>query len=236
MLFVLAVGKPLPLFPDWDALPELDFMVKAIATEIQQGGDRQREIMETAKHRGSLMLSRFRDFGDDTLLKPDTCYCFSPDPDVEAKAFNRAASDDSADSEDSGSEDSDTYDENSDNNSNEDETDTEANIETETNVQCENTTVDPFRALNEISQYCAALRLKMIEQESISDSEMKTHKQGPRMHQCDHEGCNYSADRRDHLKRHKERHLLADQRLKRPKRKANNLPSSNRKRKKGDKE
>ncbi|WP_252179786.1 hypothetical protein [Endozoicomonas sp. 4G] len=188
-------------------------------------------------------------FGDDILLKPDTCYYLSPDPDVEAKAFNRAVSDDSADSEDSGSEDSDTYDENSDNSSNEDEADTETN--TDTNVQCENTTVDPFRALNEISQYCAAQRqrLEMIKQKTILDSEipteselgvteadfvnnqgvtsptystdqmghLKTHKQGPKrpkLHQCGHEGCDYSTDRSNDLKKHKQTHLPADQRPK----------------------
>ncbi len=148
--------------------------------------------------------------GDDILLTPDTC------------AHSRAASDDSADSEDSGSEDSGTSDENSDDYSDEDETDSE------TAVQCANTTADPFRALNEISQYCSTLRLEMIQQEPISDSGIPaTHKQAhlsadqkpkrPKVHQCDHEGCNYSSYQLGNLKRHQQTHLPADQRPKRPK-------------------
>ena len=53
-----------PLFPVRDGLslplPELDSMAKAIAKEIQQGDDRQREIIEKAKQSRSLVLSRFR--------------------------------------------------------------------------------------------------------------------------------------------------------------------------------
>ena len=55
-----------PLFPVRDglsvslSLPELDSMAKAIAKEIQQGDDRQREIIEKAKQSRSLVLSRFR--------------------------------------------------------------------------------------------------------------------------------------------------------------------------------
>ncbi len=235
----------LPLFPVRDALPELDSMAKAITTEIQQKNDQQREIIATAKQRGSLMLSCFRGdkrpeepeeksveeeneviecyhcdmpqvcFGDDVLLKPDTRYCFSPDPDVKARAYRCAASDNGSDSEDSGNSN-----ENSDNPSDQDET------ETETDVQCINTTTDPYRALNIISQYCDTLRLELIQQESISDptDHLKTHKQthlpanqGPRAHQCDHEGCSYSTDLVSNFKRHKKIHLPADQRLKKPK-------------------
>ncbi|WP_252176641.1 hypothetical protein [Endozoicomonas sp. 4G] len=255
LLFVLGIETMLlPLFPVRDALPEPDSTVKAIAIEI---------------------------FGDDILLKPllksDSRYCFFPatgdfpatadfpatgdfsDSDVKAKAYRRAASDDSADSEDSDSEDSDsedsdsedsnTSDENSDNPSNEDEADVE------TDVQCVNTAPNPFQALNEFSQYCATLRLNMINQGAISDSEipaeseevteadsanhleisspaynagdmshLKAHKQThlpadqrpkrPKMHQCDHKGCNYITDHVGHLKRHKKTHLPADQRAK----------------------
>ncbi len=62
LLFALAAGKALINTPKLlqDTLPELDSTVKAIATEIQQGDDRQREIIETAKQRARLMLCRFR--------------------------------------------------------------------------------------------------------------------------------------------------------------------------------
>ncbi|WP_252176646.1 C2H2-type zinc finger protein [Endozoicomonas sp. 4G] len=243
----------LPLFPVRDGQPELDSMVKAIATEIQQRNDQQREIIATARQRGSLMLSCFRDskraeepaeegieeesetiewwqlqqepevehrdmlrvcFADDILLKPGTRYCFSPDSGIEAKAYRRAASGDSAYSEDSGSEDSGNSDESSDNPSNEDETDSE------TGVLFINTTPDPFQALNEISDYCATLRQKMIDQNSISDGEITTEPkphlvadQKPRTHRCDHEGCNFSAVWLSRLKKHKQTHLAADQKL-----------------------
>ncbi|WP_252180410.1 hypothetical protein [Endozoicomonas sp. 4G] len=242
LLFVLAVETILlPLFPVRDGLPELDSTVKAIAIAIKQGDDQQREIIETAKQRGRLMLSRFRGDkrpeepeevseaiewwelkqepeanhsdmprvcrDDDILLKPDTRYCFSPDPDVEARAYSRAASDNASDSEDSS-----TSDESNDNPSDEDEADTE------TDVQCVNTASDPFRALNEISQYCTTLRLKMIEQGAISDSEVATESEAEvtrlKVHQCSHEGCNYSTNRMGNLKAHKQTHLPADQRIK----------------------
>ncbi|WP_252178857.1 C2H2-type zinc finger protein [Endozoicomonas sp. 4G] len=158
-------------------------------------------------------------FGDDILLKPAPRYCFflatgvSPDSGVEAKAHSRAASDEGSEPEDNG-----TSDENSDNLSEEDETDTE------TNVQCVNTTSDPFRALNEFSEVCATLRLKMINQNSTSDTEIATGSelihppadQRPKktkVHQCDHEGCNYNTRWASYLKRHKQTHLPANQRL-----------------------
>ncbi|WP_252179796.1 hypothetical protein [Endozoicomonas sp. 4G] len=186
-------------------------------------------------------------FGDDIPLEPDTRYCFlpatsvlpatgvspatdvSPDPDVEAGAYRRAVSDEGSDTEDSG-----TSDECSDKSSNEDETGTE------TDVQRVNTVSDAFQALNEMSQYCATLRLKMINQKSISDGEIPTDSgaevtevdpanrlestlpvdsadQKPkrsREHHCGHEGCGYSTYRVHHLKRHKQIHLPADQRSK----------------------
>ncbi|WP_252179794.1 hypothetical protein [Endozoicomonas sp. 4G] len=156
-------------------------------------------------------------FDDDILLKPDTRYGFlpatgvSPDSGVEANACSRAASDEGSDPEDSG-----TPDENSDNRSEEDETNTE------TGVQCVNTTPDPFQALNEISEYCATLRLEMINQESTSDSKIATGSeathlpadQRPRAHQCDHKGCNYSTYRACDLKKHKQIHLPVGERLK----------------------
>ncbi|WP_252179804.1 C2H2-type zinc finger protein [Endozoicomonas sp. 4G] len=279
LLFALAVGKArslsvetifFPLFPVRDALPELDSMVKAIATEIQQGDTQQREIIATAKQRGSLMLSCFRDnsragesaeegieeesetiewwelkqepeandtdmprvcIGDDIFLKSGTSYCFSPDSGAKAKAYRRAASDDSADSEDGDSEDSDsedsstsdegsdtegsstsdegsdtedssTSDESSENSSNEDEVDAESYI------QCLNRAFGPLRTLNEISQHYANLRLK------IHSQTLRLTDQRPRAHQCDHEGCNYSTDRAGNLKAHKRTHLPDDQRLK----------------------
>ncbi|WP_252178802.1 C2H2-type zinc finger protein [Endozoicomonas sp. 4G] len=222
-------------------------------------------------------------FGDDILLRPllksDSRYCFfpatgvSPDSGFEPRVCSRAASDDSAYSEDSGSEDSGCSDE-SNNLSDEDDTNTE------TDAQCVNTTVDPFQALNEFSQYCATLRQNMMDQEFISDSEMpiestdkqthlpadpkakvhqcdyegcdystnqannlKKHKQihlpanqRARVHRCDHESCDYSTDQANNLKRHKQTHLTADQKFKRLKRKAHDqLPSSDKKRKKGNK-
>ncbi len=174
-------------------------------------------------------------FGDDIFLKPllksDSRYCFSPDSGVEVKVYRRAASDDSADSEDSdsedsgsedsgsedsGSEDSGTSYKNSDNHSDEDEADAESD------VQHVNTSFNPFRGSNEISQYCATPALKKIKQEPVSDGETptpKTHKQThlpadqrARMYQCEHEGCNYRTKHRWHLNRHKQTHLPAYQR------------------------
>ncbi|WP_252179797.1 hypothetical protein [Endozoicomonas sp. 4G] len=55
----------------------------------------------------------------------------------------------------------------------------------------------------------------------------------PNVHQCDHEGCDYSTGYTTHLKMHKQTHLPAEQR---PKRKSYDQPSSNKKRKKGNKE
>ncbi|WP_252179816.1 hypothetical protein [Endozoicomonas sp. 4G] len=40
----------------------------------------------------------------------------------------------------------------------------------------------------------------------------------PKMHHCDHEGCNYRTDHTGHLKMHKQKHLPADQKLKKLKR------------------
>ncbi|WP_252178890.1 C2H2-type zinc finger protein [Endozoicomonas sp. 4G] len=179
------------------------------------------------------------------LPQPDTRYCCSPDPGVEAKVSSRAASD-----EGSGSVDSGISDENSNNGSNEDETDTV------TDVQYVTTTPNPFPVSNEISEYCAILVLKKIKQEPVSDSEMpaesegdttevdfandlkitlpaystdhlrhlKTHKQPslpanqrPKMYQCDHKGCNHSSDRKGDLKKHRQTHLPANQRPKIPK-------------------
>ncbi|WP_252176099.1 hypothetical protein [Endozoicomonas sp. 4G] len=105
-------------------------------------------------------------------------------------------------------------DESIDNRSNKDESD----------VQYETTTLNPFRASNEISQYCPATALKNIKQEPVSDSEILTDsevdvtKVDAAKHQCDHEGCDYRTKRLDNLKRHKQIHLPADQRPKRPKR------------------
>ncbi|WP_252178820.1 C2H2-type zinc finger protein [Endozoicomonas sp. 4G] len=148
-------------------------------------------------------------FNDDIFLTPDTRYYFflatgvSPDSGIEAKAYSRAASDDSAYSEDSGTEDSGSSDENSDPSSEEDETD----------VQCVNTTPDPFRALNEISEYCATLRLKMTQLEPVYHPPADRRPRKPKLHQCDHEGCNYRTDEAHHLERHKQTHLPVDQRL-----------------------
>ncbi|WP_252179863.1 hypothetical protein [Endozoicomonas sp. 4G] len=168
-------------------------------------------------------------FGDDILLKPDTRYCVFPATGVEAKAYGRATSDDSADSEDSGSEDSGTSDKNSDSHSSEVEADAESD------VQYVSTTLSSFPVSNEISQYCAALALKKIKQEPVSGSEIPTYStdhmdhsktskqthlpagQQPKMHRCDHEGCNHSSKRAADLRKHKQTHLPADQRLERPK-------------------
>ncbi|WP_252179645.1 hypothetical protein [Endozoicomonas sp. 4G] len=164
----------------------------------------------------------------------------SPDPDVEHQAYRRAASDDSAYSEDSSSEDSDTSDENSDNRS-----DQEGDADSD--VQYATTTLHPFPVSNEINRYCTTLVLKKIKQEPVSDSEIATDSevdatevdsvnhldisllaystdqthlpanQRLKVYQCDHEGCSYSTDRAGNLKRHKQRHLPAEQRPERPK-------------------
>ncbi|WP_252176620.1 hypothetical protein [Endozoicomonas sp. 4G] len=263
-------------FPVRDALPEPDSMVKAIVTEIQQSDNQQREIIATARQRGSLILSRFRGnkkpeeagaegiekegeaiewwelkqdpeanysdmprvcFGDDILLKPllksDSRYCLSPDPGVEAKAYRWVGSDDSADSQDSDSQDSDSQDSDSEDNGSEDsDTSDESSDnrpnEDEAGVGYVATTLNPFRASNESSPYCAILELKKIKQESASDSEIVTESEADvtkadsvnllpadrrlKLHQCDHEGCNYGSRRTDHLKVHKRTHLPADQR------------------------
>ncbi|WP_252179798.1 hypothetical protein [Endozoicomonas sp. 4G] len=94
-------------------------------------------------------------------------------------------------------------DESMDNRSNEDESD----------VRYETTTLNPFRVANEISQYGATLELKKIKEEPVSDSEILTESEDAVKHQCDHEGCNYRTDHRASLKRHKQTHLPADQRL-----------------------
>ncbi|WP_252176696.1 hypothetical protein [Endozoicomonas sp. 4G] len=107
-----------------------------------------------------------------------------------------------------------TSDESIDNRSNEDESD----------VQYKTTTLNPFRVSNEISQYGATLELKKIKEEPVSDteilndSEVNVIKVDAAKHQCDHEGCNYSTKRSSDLIRHKQTHLPADQRPKRPKR------------------
>ncbi|WP_252178818.1 hypothetical protein [Endozoicomonas sp. 4G] len=172
-------------------------------------------------------------FDDDILLTPDTRYCFflatgvSPDSGIEAKAYSRAASGDSAYSEDSGSEDSSTSDESSDNCSDKEEAGDDSD------VQYVTTTLNPFPISNEISQYCATLALKKIKQEPVSDSEMghlETHKQPPhlpagqrpkktkqpKVFRCDCEHCNYSTNRASNLKRHKQTHLPADQKPRKP--------------------
>ncbi len=164
--------------------------------------------------------------GDDILLKPDTRYCLSPDPDVEAKTYRRAASDEGSDTEDSS-----TSDENGDNRSKENEADAESDVEYVI------TSLNPFRVANGINQYCAALVLTKIKQELVSDSEITTQSEvneteadssnnqvnlpadrrprgpdRPRVHQCDHEGCSYATDYMCNLKNHKQAHLPVHQR------------------------
>ncbi len=110
-------------------------------------------------------------------------------------------------------------DKSSDNGSNEDQG--EAN--TEPDVQYATTTLNPFRVANETSQYCTTLELKKIKEEPVSDSEILTEsevdvtKVDASKHQCDYEGCDYRTKRLDSLKRHKQTHLPADQRPRKPK-------------------
>ncbi|WP_252179103.1 hypothetical protein [Endozoicomonas sp. 4G] len=210
----------LPLFPVRDGLPELDSSAKAIATEINDSD-----------------MPRIY-FGDDIVLKPDnrycfstycfSTYCFSPAPGVEVTVCSQAASDEDSDSEDSGSSD-----ETSDNGSNEDKDEVNA----ESDVHYTTTTLNPFRVSDEISEYCAAPALKNIKQEPVSDSETPTESevdateadssdnqkiilfacstdQRPKMHQCDHQDCNYRSNHRGHLEAHKQTHLPANQRSK----------------------
>ncbi|WP_252176707.1 hypothetical protein [Endozoicomonas sp. 4G] len=104
-----------------------------------------------------------------------------------------------------------TSDKSIDNRSNEDESD----------PRYVTTTLNPFRVSNEISQYGATLELKKIKEEPVSDSEILADsevdvtKVDTAKHQCDHEGCDYRAEWPECLKRHKQTHLPADQRLKR---------------------
>ncbi|WP_252178771.1 C2H2-type zinc finger protein [Endozoicomonas sp. 4G] len=198
LLFALFVGKTLITLPNY-------FM----------GDEQQREIIAIAKQMGNLMLSRFRsDKRPGESVKPDTRYCFSPDSGVEARGYSRAASDDSTYSEDSDSEDSGGSDERSDNHSNEEETDTESD------VQYVTTTLNPFRASNEINEYCAALALKKIKQEPVSGSEIITESEenATATNSAKHleiNSLNYSTDSISHLKKHKQAHLPDDQKPRR---------------------
>ncbi|WP_252176673.1 hypothetical protein [Endozoicomonas sp. 4G] len=89
--------------------------------------------------------------------------------------------------------------------------------EDESEVRYETTTINPFRVSNEISQYGATLEPKKIKQEPVSDSEVLTSSSDdqrikrPKIHQCDHEGCNYSTNVMNNLNRHKQIHLPVDQ-------------------------
>ncbi|WP_252176676.1 C2H2-type zinc finger protein [Endozoicomonas sp. 4G] len=100
-----------------------------------------------------------------------------------------------------------------DNRSNEDESD----------LRYATTTLNPFRVSNEISQYGATLELKKIKEVPVSDSKILTEsevdvtKVDAVKHRCDHEGCDYRTKRSGDLKRHKQIHLPADQRPKKPK-------------------
>ena len=186
-----------PLFPVQDglSLPELDSMAKAIATEIQQGYDRQREIIEKAKQSRSLVLSRFRSGKSFEELEEDSdaiqWWGLKQEPDADDSDMAQARPDDSillkpdtrycfspdsgtgakaynlaASDDGSGGEDSDTSDESSDNDSGDDESATESDVE------YIGTTDDPFPVSKEVSEYCANQVLMRIKQEPTSDSEI----------------------------------------------------------------
>ena len=178
-----------PLFPGQDALPEFDSVAKAIATEIQQGVDRQHEIIEEAKQR-SLMFSRLSDDerfeeqeeedvewwwlqqepdaddSDMAQVRFDDSILLEPDtrycfsPDPSAEAKAYSRA---ASDDGSGSEGNAPSDESSDNGSDEEEADTESDVEF---------IPDPFPVSKEVNQYFAHLRLKKIKQEPTSDSEI----------------------------------------------------------------
>ncbi len=200
----LLFAPPLFDIPVRNALPEPDSTVKAIATEIQKREAQQREIIATAKQRGRLILSCFR--GDNRPGEPATG--------VEAIAYGWTASDSG-----SGSENSDTSDENSGtSDENSDSHPGEIEAEANSDVQYVNSTLNPFRVSNEISQYCAALELKKIKQEPDSDSERTTESE---LDETEPDSVNdqeitstaYSIDQTGRLKMHEQIHLPADQRI-----------------------
>ncbi|WP_252179843.1 hypothetical protein [Endozoicomonas sp. 4G] len=210
LLFALAVGKALINTPkSFIEVSSTEGVYVREANALPLFDDPQREIITTAKQRGSLMFARLR--SDKRPKEPEKENIEEENEAIEW-SYRRAASGDSAYSEDSDSEDSGTSDESSDNCSDEDKTD----------VQPVYKAPDPFQALNEISQYCATLRLEIMDQESISGREIPTVPE-PRLpvdrrpgklkvHPCNHEGCNYSSNLPGNLKKHRQTHLPADQR------------------------
>ena len=191
-----------PLFPVQDglSLSELYSMAKAIAMEIQQGDDRQREIIEKAKQSRNLMLSRFR-YGisfeepEEESIEEDSdaiqWWGLKQEPDADDSDMAQARLDDSillkpdtryCFSPDSGtgaraynraaSDDGSGGEDSdtSDESSDNDSGDDES--ATESDVEYIGTTFDPFPVSWEVSEYCANQVLMRIKQEPTSDSEI----------------------------------------------------------------
>ena len=193
-----------PLFPVRDglslSLPVLDSMAKAIATEIQQGYDRQREIIEKAKQSRNLMLSRFRyDKGfeepEEESIEEDSdviqWWGLKQEPDADDSDMVQARPDDSillkpdtryCFSPDSGTgakaynraasdDGSGGEDGDTSDESNDNDSDDDESV-TESDVEYIGTTTDPFQVSKEVSDYCANQVLMRIKQEPTSDSEI----------------------------------------------------------------
>ena len=191
-----------PLFPVWDglSLPVLDSMAKAIATEIQQGDDRQREIIEKAKQGRNLMLSRFR-YGksfeepEEESIEEDSdaiqWWGLKQEPDADDSDMAQTRLDDSillkpdtryCFSPDSGTgaraynqaasdDGSDDEDSDTSDENNDNDSDDDESV-TESDVEYIGTTTDPFQVSKEVSDYCANQVLMRIKQEPTSDSEI----------------------------------------------------------------
>ena len=195
-----------PLFPVRDglslslSLPELDSMAKAIATEIQQGDDRQREIIEKTKQSRSLVLSRFRngksfEEPEEESIEEDSdaiqWWGLKQEPDADDSDMPQARLDDSillkpdtryCFSPDSGTgaraynqaasdDGSDDEDSDTSDENNDNDSDDDESV-TESDVEYIGTTDDPFPVSREVSEYCANQVLMRIKQEPTSDSEI----------------------------------------------------------------
>ena len=197
-----------PLFPVRDglslslslSLPVLDSMAKAIATEIQQGDDRQREIIEKAKQSRNLMLSRFRydksfEEPEEESIEEDSdaiqWWGLKQEPDADDSDMAQARLDDSillkpdtryCFSPDSGTgaraynraasdDGSGGEDGDTSDESNDNDSDDDESV-TESDVEYIGTTTDPFQVSKEVSDYCANQVLMRIKQEPTSDSEI----------------------------------------------------------------
>ncbi|WP_252177942.1 C2H2-type zinc finger protein [Endozoicomonas sp. 4G] len=181
-------------------------------------------------------------FGDGILLKPDTRYCFSPDSGVETLAHSRADSDEGSGSEDSGTSDENSGNRSDeDETDTETDVQCVHTRVSPFRALDETSQFCVMLALEMIQQAFISNNEILTEPEAdVTKAEsvnhlkvtspvyntdrmrhLKTHKQKqlrlpanqrPKVHQCDHEGCDYSTNRAANLRMHKQTHLSADQR------------------------